>query len=178
MGGERPGHGEPIVDQQSTGRGEARQVAEVLAGDDVAATAPGVGADGLAVREGHHHQEHGDAAADWQGQPEGGAAAEDQDRQDGLGGVGHRGERVGREHGEGGDSAQPLVVLVLCGNWLADEQAFERRGHNDPLHPLGARRGRHSAHLKLTRVVCWPLPRARRRKKNADSAVGVLCRLS
>ena len=66
-----------------------------------------------------------------------GDAADHQDAQDFLGRVGHRRERIRREHREAGDPGQPLVMGEMRRDGRADEQALELRekrlfGHRNP----------------------------------------------
>ena len=71
-----------------------------------------------------------------------GDAADQQDAQDLLGGVGDRRQRVGRQHRQPGDAGQPFVVGVVRRNARADEHALELReerlvGHGHLQPPTG-----------------------------------------
>ena len=102
---------------------ERRRLAEVLLRDDVGAAAARIRVNRLAVRE--HDDAPGCAAmtnAIGLARLERAGAGEDQHAQDLLGRVGHRRQRVGREHGEAGDARQPLVMGEVRWDGLADDE--------------------------------------------------------
>ena len=54
-------------------------------------------------------------------------AGDDQRREDEVGGVRDRRQRVGRQHGESRDARQALVMRDARGDRFADEQPFQRK---------------------------------------------------
>ena len=106
--GGRDRHGQDVVGDQP-GRGEQpRGLPEVLGGDDVRPTAMRIGTDRLPVRDADRHDHAGDRRADGQRPREPRSSSEHQHREDRLGTVGDRRQRIGREHGERHDLAHPL----------------------------------------------------------------------
>jgi hypothetical protein len=101
-GGDAHRDGQDVIDQEGRPGHQAREGADVLLCDDVGTSSPGVGMDGLAIREGHHQQQAGDDRTDRCDQPKGARPGEDQRAQDFLGGIGHRRERIGGKHGKAG----------------------------------------------------------------------------
>ena len=65
--------------------------------------------DGLLVGDGDDREKAGNRERDGDGEMGGRRAREHEDKQDLLGRVGHGGERVGGEHGEGHGLREPLV---------------------------------------------------------------------
>jgi hypothetical protein len=112
--GDRDGHGQDIVDEQGGPCHQGREFAEVLAADDIRASAARIGMDRLAVtRDDQNEQDHDDdrdrdQLIQGDGEPSGGH----QDEEDLLAGVGGGGDRVGGEHGQRGRFAEPLLVFV------------------------------------------------------------------
>ncbi len=112
-GGHARGHAhrdrQHVVDEQRGPGDEPGHLAQVVLGDDVGAAALGIGQDGLPVRADHDRDQHRDREPDRNRVDERGGARDHQDQQDLLGGVRHRGERVGREDRERGRLREPLV---------------------------------------------------------------------
>ena len=126
-------HREHVVDEERGAGDEARVASEILAGDDVGAPAPGVGEDRLPERRDHDRDEDRDRERDRQRGAEGRRPGRRQDEQDGLGGVGHRGQGVRGEHGQAGGPAQPFVLV---------EAGRDRPADEDPLQALNGHRVR------------------------------------
>ena len=131
--GHRHGHREDVVDEQRGSRGLGRGLAQVLLGDDVGAAAARVFDDGLAVAEGEDHQQEVMPRATGTESPKirrgrgprrRAAPAVAQGRGQGghdlLGGVGHRGERVGGEDRQGDRVADLGVFGLVAGQTAAE----------------------------------------------------------
>jgi hypothetical protein len=84
----RDGDGHDVVDHQGRGGNEPEVGAEVLAGDDVGASAVGISTADLAVAEGDDGQHQRDRGGDEDRCVHPGRAGQDQDAQDLVGGVG------------------------------------------------------------------------------------------
>ena len=129
--GGRHRHREHVVGQQRHAGDLRRQQAEVVARDHVRATGRRVLLDRLAVREDQEEQHDEHRRRDRHDEAEGGGAhRDDQHPQDLLGGVGRRGDAVGREDGERGRDAEPLVFELV---------GVQRRAEDLVLDPVATR---------------------------------------
>ena len=116
------------VDEQRRRGNQSGAVTDVFLRDDVSAAAGRVGVNRLPVREGHNSEQRGDDKADRNGVAERADTGNDQRREDEVGGVCDRRQRVGRQHGQSRNARQALVMRHARGDRLADQQPFERKG--------------------------------------------------
>ncbi|MBG9885078.1 hypothetical protein ABE10_00450, partial [Bacillus toyonensis] len=106
------------------GHDDPGNLAEVLRGDLVVAAARGVGLDELPVAEHHDHEQQHDGAGHEGGEGEERHAAHEQDHQQLLRRVGDGAQRVGGEDGQCHALRQQLLVDLLGGERVAQEDAF------------------------------------------------------
>ena len=83
--------------------------------------------DRLPVRERDNRQQRRDDETDRDRVDEGADAGDDERGQDEVGRVGHRRERVGRQHRQSGDARQAFVVCEVRRNRLAEKEMLERK---------------------------------------------------
>ena len=115
--------GQDVVRQQRRGRDQARQDAQVRVGDDVAAAAVRVRADGLPVGERDEREDANDREGDRQQPAEGlGEPTAEQGEQARLRGVGHR------RHDVGGEDRQRLPFRAVARRAPPRSRADGRRG--------------------------------------------------
>ena len=120
-GGDRHGDRHDVVDEQRRGDDEPGLLAEVLAGDLVVAAARRVGLDQLAVREHDDEQQHDDRERDPRPEGEEPEPADQQDHQQLLRRVRHRGERVAREDRQREVLGEQLPLELVGGERIADQ---------------------------------------------------------
>ena len=101
-------------------------MAEVVAGDGVGASPVGIGVDDLAVGDHQDDQQDDDGDGDGQDEVEGGGAGGGQHDQNGLGPVGHRGQRIERQGGQAFDRGD------LLGRRLPDREGRSLQDLPDP----------------------------------------------
>ena len=133
---DRDRDGEHVVDQQRARHGQARVASQIHRGDLVVAATRRVGMDVLPVG-GHHHQHHdGDQECDLPGKGVRGQSGQRQGEQDLVGRVGHRGQRVGREHRKRDPLRQQGLTQLSAAQLTAHQQTFAhvRQAHNSPAY--------------------------------------------
>ena len=137
-GRDRHRHRQHVVDQQG-GRGrQAREHAQVVAGDDVAATAGRVGLDRLPIARPPRWPAAARSRSRWAASETGNRRRQHQHLHDLLGRIGHGGERVRREDRQRLDLGQALVRLARGGIGLPRSRCFARSSVR-PSRRLGAR---------------------------------------
>ncbi|GIU98971.1 MAG: hypothetical protein KatS3mg014_0587 [Actinomycetota bacterium] len=124
--GHRHGDGEHVVGEEGDPRHLGREQAEVVPGDDVGPAGGGVRLDRLPVGEQQDREHRQDPERDGheegeRGHPDRG----DGDLEDLLGRVGHRGEVVRGEDGEGGRLAEALVDELGRRQRRSEEEALQ-----------------------------------------------------
>ena len=112
-GGDRHGNGQDVVGQQSRGRGQAGERAQVVGRDDVRATAVRIGADRLPIADHDDREDDDDRDRDRHRQRQRTGAGQRQDAHDLFARVGGRRDVVRGEHRQPGDDAQPLLGLLV-----------------------------------------------------------------
>ena len=126
--GDRHGHRHDVVHQQGGCDDQAGLLAQILAGDLVIAPATGVRLDQQAVGDDdHHHQQH-DRRRDEGGEGQERQPADEQDQQELLRGVRHRGERVAGEDRKCQVLGEQLSLELVGGERVSDEPALGRPG--------------------------------------------------
>ena len=96
-GGDADRHGDDVAEQERGAGGQGRQLPKVVLGHDVGAAARRVRLDRLPVGDADDQEQGDDAHPDWQAQRKRPQPGQEQDVQDLLRGVGHRGEGIRRE---------------------------------------------------------------------------------
>jgi hypothetical protein len=109
---DRYGHGQDIVGQQGGAGDLGRQLAQVVAGDDVGAAPARVGVNGLLIRNRDDSQQDDNGDGDGKRQRKGRRAGQSQHDQNLLGGVSCGGERVRRKHRQTDPLGDRLVRRV------------------------------------------------------------------
>ena len=112
-GGDGDGHRQGVVDDEGGAGQLADPGTEVVTRHGVGAATVRVGVDHLAVGGHQDDQEDDDGDGDGQDEVERGGARRGQDDQDGLGPIGHRGERVERERRQTFDGCDLLARRLL-----------------------------------------------------------------
>ena len=130
IGGERRnarrrahGHGEHVINREGGACHQARKIAQVFVGDPVGAPPQGIGLDGLAIANRHDDHQGNDQPRDRQGEAQAHGPGHAQHQHDFLGGIGHRGEGIGAQDGEGLSVGEPLFGVGAGGEGLADQRA-------------------------------------------------------
>jgi hypothetical protein len=124
-GRDADGDGKHVIDQKRPSRYKRRRLAKILLRDDVGAATARVRVNRLAVRENHHRENCGDDKRDRAGQAERADADENQDAEDFLGRIRHRGKRVGGQHRQAREPRQSLMMGKVRRNGLTDNQLLE-----------------------------------------------------
>ncbi len=130
-------HGEGVVDEQRRRGHESGGDADIFLGDAIGAAAGRIRVNGLPIGKRDHRQQGGDDDADRDRIAERLRSGDDQGSDDEIGRVGDRRQRIRREHGETGDTRQPLVVREVRRNGLAEEEPFQRRERRGFRHARG-----------------------------------------
>ncbi len=116
------GHGQDVVRKEGGPGDLRRDLAEVVARDDVGAATTRVGVDGLFVGDRDDDQQHDDRHRDRHDEVQCGRARQREDDEDFLGGVGRGREGVRCEYGEADGLADGLVRSIGGGK-RADRRA-------------------------------------------------------
>ena len=141
-GRDADGDGQHVIDQKRARGYKRRRLAEIVLRDDVRAATARVGVNRLAVREDDDRENRGDDKRDRAGQAERADADENQDAQDFLGRIRHRGKWVGRQHRKAREARQPLMMGKVRRNGLTDNQLLDLREQTFFRHrPSNGRRG-------------------------------------
>jgi hypothetical protein len=119
-------HREHVVDEEGRARDQPRQRSQIVLGDDVRAAALRVGENSLPVRAHHDRDEGGDGEADGNRVVESDRPRQDEDEQDLFRSVGHGGERVRGEDGQGGGLGKPFVASLRRRQRASDKYFLER----------------------------------------------------
>ncbi len=128
-GGDRHSDREDVVDDQPGAREQAPLAPQAVARDDVGTSTVRIGPDHLAVAKADRQHQYREGGSDRQRELQLGRAGEHEDRHHRFRPVGHRGERVGREHGEGEQAPHALLRDRRAAQRRADQHPPQRVGH-------------------------------------------------
>ena len=122
----RHGDRQHVVDEQRRGGDETGQYPEVVARDDIAAAAVGIGLDHLRLRKDHDRENADDSDGDRREKDERTDAREREDAHRLLGRVRRRRDVVRPEDREAGEDPQALALLGLHAEARAEEESADR----------------------------------------------------